>query len=350
MVSFRDKLAEGLAKRGVRTCSNLDERSYEAILVIGGTRKIGKLWRARLHGIPIIQRLDGMNWIHRVKQTGLRHYLRAEYGNMLLSFIRSNLATRVVYQSEFSLKWWERVKGKTKVPVQVIYNGVDLNRFSPYGPRSQAPSLVRILLVEGNLGGGYESGLKSAVELAINLSTRLTDAYSQKVAFGSSLAADAGFNMQVELIVVGRVSTEVQDYWERIILQYSKNLPVQVTWAGVVAHERIPEIDRSAHLLFSADINAACPNAVIEAMACGTPVVSFGTGALPELVQGEAGRIVPYGGDPWKLDQPDIAALSAGALEVLQGLPRFRAGARQRAEQVFGLDEMVDRYLAFMLA
>ncbi|HZD41742.1 MAG TPA: hypothetical protein VE131_13545, partial [Terriglobales bacterium] len=88
MVTFRDKLAEGLAGRGFQTPSDLGDLPYGAVLVIGGTREIGKLWRARRSGIPIVQRLDGMNWIHRVKRTGLRHYLRAEYGNALLSFIR----------------------------------------------------------------------------------------------------------------------------------------------------------------------------------------------------------------------------------------------------------------------
>ena len=337
MVSFRDKLAEGLAKRGVQTCSDLDELSYDAVLVIGGVRNIGKLWQARRRGIPVVQRLDGMNWIHRVKRTGLRHYLRAEYGNLLLSFIRSNLATRVIYQSEFSRKWWERVRGRTKVPSQVIYNGVDLGRFSPDGKESRSSSHFRILLVEGNLGGGYEGGLQNAAGFVVNLSAQSNAAYSQLQ------------EMELELAVVGRVSHEIQDHWERYVRRAKTGLPVRITWAGVVAHERIPEIDRSAHVLFSADLNAACPNAVIEAMACGTPVVSFATGALPELVQGEAGRVVPYGGNPWKLEQPDIAALSAAALEILQDQPRFRAGARQRAEEAFGLDAMVEHYLAFLL-
>ncbi len=101
--------------------------------------------------------------------------------------------------------------------------------------------------------------------------------------------------------------------------------------------EQIPQIDRSAHLLFSADINAACPNSVIEAMACGLPVVGFDTGALNELVLGDSGRIVAYGGDVWKLDHPDIDALAKAAVEILNDQLRFRSAARAQAESALGL-------------
>ena len=59
-------------------------------------------------------------------------------------------------------------------------------------------------------------------------------------------------------------------------------------------------------------------------MACGLPVVGFDTGALNELVIGDSGRIVAYGGDVWKLDHPDIAALAKAAAEILNDQPRFR--------------------------
>jgi len=82
--------------------------------------------------------------------------------------------------------------------------------------------------------------------------------------------------------------------------------------AGLIPRDAIPALDRSAHLLYSADLNAACPNSVIEALACGLPVAGFATGALPELVTGDSGRLVPYGGDPWKLDTPAVPALVEG--------------------------------------
>jgi glycosyltransferase involved in cell wall biosynthesis len=117
----------------------------------------------------------------------------------------------------------------------------------------------------------------------------------------------------------------------------------------VLPHEQIPALDRSAHLLYSADLNAACPNSVIEALACGLPVAAFATGALPELVTGDSGRVVLYGGNPWRLDRPDIPALAQVAAEIFRDQLRFRKAARQRAEEAFGLDRMVDRYLDVLL-
>jgi glycosyltransferase involved in cell wall biosynthesis len=80
------------------------------------------------------------------------------------------------------------------------------------------------------------------------------------------------------------------------------------------------------------------------------PVLAFDTGALPELVCGGAGRIVPYGGDPWKLEQPDVPGLARAAADILDDQARFRKAARARAEEAFGLDHMVDAYLEVLLA
>jgi glycosyltransferase involved in cell wall biosynthesis len=170
--------------------------------------------------------------------------------------------------------------------------------------------------------GGYEIGLEVAVELG----TRINAALLQKD------------QKLVELMVVGRVSPEVKSKWER-------QADIPTVWTGLVPLERIPEIDRSAHVLYSADVNAACPNSVIEALACGLPVLAFDTGALPELVNGDAGRVVPYGGDPWKLDPPDLNALTEAALEIINHQEHYRLGARAHAEATFSLEKMVDDYI-----
>jgi len=321
MVSFAAKLAAGLNALGVEILDDSHSPDYDTLLVIGGTRDLPGLWRARRRGVRIVQRLNGMNWIHRIHRTGWRHFLRAEYGNIILSTIRARLADHIVYQSEFARRWWERIYGPTKVPSSVIYNGVDLGIYTPDGPSSRPEDRYRLLLVEGSLGGGYEMGLTTAVQLA------------------EALAGAHHLDKPVELMVVGRVSPDLQARW-----QQQTRLSLEFT--GLVPREHIPEIDRSAHLLYSADVNAACPNSVIEALACGLPVAGFDSGALPELVSGDAGQIVPYGRDVWRLELPDVPALASAAAEILAEPERFRAAARDRATQTFGLERMVAAYLA----
>ncbi|NWG33668.1 MAG: glycosyltransferase family 4 protein [Chloroflexi bacterium] len=319
--SFRLKLEEGLRARGVDVTHDLSAPA-DAILVLAGTKHLLPLWRAHSRGRRIVQRLDGINWVHRKRKTGIRHFLRAEYGNFILSFIRARMATRLVYQSEFSRRWWEDWYSAARVPACIIHNGVDLKVYSAGRNDIPAEDRYKLLLVEGSLGGGYEMGLENAVRLAETLQDKHT--------------------LPTELIVVGRIEDE---YRQRV----GANARIPIRWTGSVPRERIPEIDRSAHLLFSADLNAACPNSVIEALACGLPVLAFDTGALKELVLGDSGRVVPYGGDPWKIEPPDIPSLADAAVEILRNQPRFRRAAREQAEKNLGLDRMVEKYLEVLL-
>jgi len=318
MVTFRDKLAKGLTARGMGVSLDLSDRPYQAVLVIGGTRDLVGIWRAKQRGIQVVQRLDGMNWIHRQRNTGWRHFIRAEYGNFILSTIRKFLADWVIYQSEFCHQWWQRAYGKTRHPYRVVFNGVDLDTYSPAGKNELPEDHIRILLVEGTLGSGYEMGLKVAIQL------------------GERLVSNHQRN--IEIMVAGRVSASLQQE----VLAHTK---VLVTFLGVVPAEKIAAIDRSAHVLYAADLNPACPNSVIEALACGLPVAAFDTGALPEIITDGSGIIVPYGGDPWKLDPPDINGLVQAVNHILENQANFRLEARKRAEQAFGLDQMVQGYL-----
>jgi glycosyltransferase involved in cell wall biosynthesis len=320
MAAFRQKFEAGLGRRGVAV-SHDPEDKCDAVLVIAGTRHILPLLRARRR-VRIVQRLDGINWIHRRRNTGLRHFLRAEYGNLILSLIRSRIATHILYQSDFTRRWWDGWYGKPLKPSSVVHNGVDLDEYHPEEAGRHAMERRRLLVVEGNLGGGYDMGLDNALQLA------------------ESLQQKHGF--PVELMVVGKVEADHQ-------AAVRSRAAIPILWAGAVPRERIPEIDRSAQLLFSADLNPACPNAVIEAMACGLPVAAFDTGALNELVLGDSGRLVPYGGDPWRLEKPDVPALAEAAAAILRDQPRFSRAARAHAEQALGVEKMVDSYLKILL-
>jgi glycosyltransferase involved in cell wall biosynthesis len=101
--------------------------------------------------------------------------------------------------------------------------------------------------------------------------------------------------------------------------------------------------------LFSSDINAACPNSVIEALACGLPVIAYDTGALPELLTNGAGCIAAYGGNVWKLDQPNIYALVDAAQEVLKNHEKFCLAARKQAEVHFDIHDIARSYQKVLL-
>ena len=317
MASFRLKFEQGLQAHGMDVTHDLDDKS-DAVLVIAGTRFLLDLNRARRRGIRVVQRLDGVNWVQRVKWSGVKYSVRAEYGNVMLATIRNRFADRVIYQSQFIRQWWEDWYGVAKAPASVIINGVDLNAYTHEGEHERPTDTYRMLLLEGSLARGLNSGLFHAVSVAEKMSAKYP----------------------MEVIVAGTVDEATQQ-------KLQSKVPVK--FLGTVPRADIPKLARSSHFMYCAEVNPPCPNSVIEALACGLPVIGFDSGSLKELVTEDAGCIVPYGANPWKLETPNIAALAESAGEVLEKQNQFRVAARRRAESAFGLDQMVESYLKVLL-
>jgi glycosyltransferase involved in cell wall biosynthesis len=320
--SFQAKLIKGLVALGINAHHDVRTPGTQAVLVIGSTRQLDDLIYAKRHHIHIVQRLDGMNWLHKRQRTGWQHYLRSERMNLQLSFIRRWLADEIVYQSNFTRDWWSTVYGSLRKPASVIHNGVDLKFFSPDGSGTPPKDCLRLLVVEGSFKGGHERDLLNAVEAANLLSARL--------------------DKKVELMIVGNAPQEMR---RQAVCSYKAT----INWMGLIPHEKIPELDRSAHLLFPAEINAACPNSVVEALSSGLPVVSYATGSLPELIGEDGGSVVPYGNNYWRLEAPDTESLVDAAVKVLDKLPQYRTSARKRAESMFSLEKMVADYKKVLL-
>ncbi|GMV34599.1 MAG: hypothetical protein KPEEDBHJ_00967 [Anaerolineales bacterium] len=321
MASFRLKFEQGLRVRKLDVTHNLDDNA-DAVLVIAGTRLLPGLSRVRRRGIRVVQRLDGINWVHRVKWSGMKYTVRAEYGNMMLALIRNRFADRVVYQSHFIRKWWEGWGGVANAPGTVIHNGVDLLAYTQNGEGDRPTDKCRMLLLEGSLARGLNSGLFHAVAVAQKLQVKFP----------------------IEVVVAGTVDEATQAKFAQ-----SGKSNLSVKFLGTIPRTEVPKLARSSHLMYCAEVNPPCPNSVIEALACGLPVIGFDTGSLRELVGDEAGVIVPYGANPWKLETPDIDTLAASAEAVLENQDSFRAAARRRAENMFGLDQMVEEYVKVLL-
>lgn len=116
----------------------------------------------------------------------------------------------------------------------------------------------------------------------------------------------------------------------------------QVDFIGPVPHDRVPVELRSMHIYaaLSRAHSETFGVAVIEASACGLPVVVTDVGGLPEVVEKDVtGFIVP----------PDDAHAAANAIANLISTEdaRLRMGhaGRARVMELYGWDHCVDRML-----
>lgn len=71
-------------------------------------------------------------------------------------------------------------------------------------------------------------------------------------------------------------------------------LAEHVEFAGLVEHERLPDLYRAAHAFVMPSLQEGLPLALLEAMASGLPVVATAVGGIPEVLRdGENGLLVP---------------------------------------------------------
>src|SRR5262249_30621601 len=147
--------------------------------------------------------------------------------------------------------------GEPKGTWEVLYNAVDVEHFAPV---DTPPDGSPVLLLGGDQTQAYR------LELALQTLARLPEA---------------------RLIVTGRLASDPQPLLNEL------SLVDRVEVVGRYAQSEAPAIFRRAHLLLHTKVLDPCPSLVVEAMACGLPVVYAASGGTVELVGDEAGIGVP---------------------------------------------------------
>jgi glycosyltransferase involved in cell wall biosynthesis len=125
--------------------------------------------------------------------------------------------------------------------------------------------------------------------------------------------ARSGLAGTVRLVFTGHPTSDLADFIER------NHVGQSIHFVGPVLEARLPSLYRSAEALVFVSLYEGFGLPVLEAMACGTPVVSANTTALPE-VAGEAALLV----DPTSVDQ------IAEAMKRIIGNTSLRQQLRER--------------------
>ena len=188
--------------------------------------------------------------------------------------------------------------------VTVLRNGVDLDRFAP---RDRAAIRARLDL-KGPiwLTVGHLVELKG-VNITIEALAQVPDA---------------------TLLIAGEGPEEpkLRQLVERL------GLRARVHFLGAIPHAKLCEYYNAADAMVLASSREGMPNVVLEAMACGTPVVATAVGGIPELIT------APEAGELMRERRPEAMVL---AWNTLQARKPDREATRRFAERL-GWQPVID--------
>ena len=169
-------------------------------------------------------------------------------------------------------------------PVKVIPNGIDLEKFVPQKTKKREKHLI---LGVANVWD-RRKGLGYMMELS-----RMLDPEKYEVA------------------VVGVSKKQIQQLPKGMIgIEHTQNV------------EELMQLYSQASVYANPTLEDNFPTTNLEALACGTPVVTFATGGSVESVDETCGRIVP---------QKDVQALCEAVTELCENVDNMRAACRKRA-------------------
>jgi glycosyltransferase involved in cell wall biosynthesis len=230
------------------------------------------------------------------------------------------LADYVIYQSEFCKIAADTFLGPVGVPWSIMHNPVDTRAFVP---TVGAPPGMRILLA-GSHHQFYR--VRAAIEMLKHLPP---------------------YAPEVKLSIAGRYRWRKK---EDDCLQEARQLATEldvtshIEFIGAYTQAEAPSLFQQHHVLLHTQYNDSCPRLIVEAMACGLPVVYSASGGAPELVGNDAGVGVESRLDWETINVPLPQELAAATLKLFASFDRFSQAARKRAVEKFDRSVWIEKH------
>lgn len=199
------------------------------------------------------------------------------------------------------------------IPSYVIHNGKDLGHFQPRPDLRQATRHSLSIASDAYVACAHGA-----------FSTR------KRIADLIRAASELSDRLEIHLLLVGEGPEEP------VLRQLVHDTGVRATFTG--PRTDIPEILSAADVAVNLSEMEGFSNSVVEAAACGLPVVASRAHSHGEqVVDGVTGRLVPLG---------DPSSVSSALLEFADPLVRRAAGeaARRHAEKSFAIEQMIETY------
>jgi sugar transferase (PEP-CTERM/EpsH1 system associated) len=213
----------------------------------------------------------------------------------------------------------ERV-GVPRAQVTQLYNGVDAALFAPAGQRAAIP-------------GCPFAGAGLWIVGTVGRMQAVKDPQNLVRAFVRALAIEPALRARLRLVMVGdgALYGEVNAMLARAGVQDLAWLPGE--------RDDVADVLRGLDAFVLPSLAEGVSNTILEAMACGLPVIATDVGGNGELVvEGRTGTLVPAA------DAEALArAIVAQARDPVAARAQGKAG-RERVLSTFSLDAMVDGY------
>lgn len=257
---FMDRLTIEIEKSNL-----LNQRNFDVWLNLS-FRKIPKFVPKK---IPIIMRFDGV-WLVPILPEKFK-FLSSKVNSISIKYANRQLvnnyeiATAVIYQSNFSSRMVKKyISNKYKENI-VIYNGIDITKFTPALDKINRKKIK--IIVSHKL---WPNKRFDQIPLVIKELIKM--------------GADVHVN------VIGDGINNPMYFFENSLNYFKKlvsesNLERYFTFFGHIDSEKLPEFYKENDLMLNLSFADPCPNVVIEAMACGLPVIAPNHGGIPELVK-----------------------------------------------------------------